>query len=133
MRSHPKNRQLLKSDVAPRGDSSYDKLGSASVLPIDVNIDRYPDHGDTDAVWKGFAASVTIILFWALDRVLEGAGHGHTHGHAHSSAATSETGSGEDVEKLTVSTRTSRESTPVTKVGRDHIGRAFNKPSRRLY
>ena len=82
-------------------------------------------------MWKGFAASVTIIVFWALDRVLEGAGHGHTHGHghAHSSAATSETGSGEDVEKLTVSTRTSRESTPVTKVSRDHIIRAVSEPS----
>ena len=80
-------------------------------------------------MWKGFAASVTIIVFWVLDRVLEGAGHGHTHGHAHSSAATSETGSGEDVEKLTVSTRTSRESTPVTKVSRDHIIRAVNEPS----
>ena len=70
------------------------------------------DHGDTDAVWKGFTATLTIIAFFVMDRVLEGLGHGHSHGpgHHHDSR------DGGDEENLTSSTRTSRESTPISKV-----------------
>ena len=65
-------------------------------------------HGSTAIIWKGFTASLTIIAFFAMDRVLQGLGHSHSHapgGHG-----------GSDEENLTVSTRTSRESSPVSKV-----------------
>ena len=60
-------------------------------------------HGSTSIIWKGFTASLTIIAFFVMDRVLEGLGHSHSH-------------SGSEAENLTVSTRTSRESSPVSKV-----------------
>ena len=67
------------------------------------------DHGDTSVVWKGFTATLTIIAFFVMDRVLEGLGHGHSHGpgHHHDDG---------DEENLTSSTRTSRESSPIGKV-----------------
>ena len=58
-------------------------------------------HGDDGVVWKGFVATMTIIAFFVLDRILEAAGHSHSHTH-----------SGSDEENLTVSTSISRESTP---------------------
>ena len=65
-------------------------------------------HGDTSVIWKGFTASLTIIAFFVMDRVMEGLGHSHSHGVVDHG--------GSDEENLTVSTRTSRESTPVSKV-----------------
>ena len=65
-------------------------------------------HGSTSIIWKGFTASLTIIAFFVMDRVMEGLGHSHSH-------AVGDHG-GSDEENLTVSTRTSRESTPVSKV-----------------
>lgn len=58
-------------------------------------------HGDDGVVWKGFVATMTIIAFFVLDRILEAAGHSHSHTHASS-----------DEENLTVSTNSSRQSTP---------------------
>ena len=58
-------------------------------------------HGDDGVVWKGFVATMTIIAFFVLDRILEAAGHSHAHKHASS-----------DEENLTVSTNSSRQSTP---------------------
>jgi len=60
-------------------------------------------HGNDAVVWKGFVATMTIIAFYILDRILEAAGHSHSHAHAHAAS---------DEEKLTVSTNSSRESTP---------------------
>ena len=71
------------------------------------------DHGDTGAVWKGFTATLTIIAFFVMDRVLEGLGHGHSHGPGHHH---DDSRDGGDEENLTSSTRTSRESTPISKV-----------------
>jgi len=58
-------------------------------------------HGDDGVVWKGFVATMTIIAFFVLDRIMEAAGHSHSHTHASS-----------DEENLTVSTNSSRQSTP---------------------
>ena len=58
-------------------------------------------HGNDGVVWKGFVATMTIIAFFVLDRILEAAGHSHSHTHASS-----------DEENLTVSTNSSRQSTP---------------------
>jgi len=41
-------------------------------------------HGEAGAVWKGFVATMTIIAFYLLDRLLEVAGHYHRHTHLHS-------------------------------------------------
>ena len=73
------------------------------------------EHGDTGMVWKGFTATLTIITFFVMDRVLEGLGHGHSHGPGHNHHHDGSSHGG-DTENLTVSTRTSRESTPVSKV-----------------
>lgn len=54
-------------------------------------------HGDAGVVWKGFVATMTIIAFFLLDRILEAAGHSHCHTHVHS---------GSDEEKVTSSTDT---------------------------
>ena len=69
------------------------------------------DHGDTGVVWKGFTATLTIIAFFIMDRVLEGLGHGHSHGPVHKHRGNDD----DDEENLTSSTRTSVDSTP-TKV-----------------
>jgi len=58
-------------------------------------------HGDDGVVWKGFVATMTIIAFFVLDRILEAVGHSHSHAH-----------SGSDEENFTVSTTSSRESSP---------------------
>ena len=71
------------------------------------------DHGDTSVVWKGFTATLTIIAFFVMDRVLEGLGHGHSHGPGHHH---DDNRDGGDEENLTTSTRTIRESTPISKV-----------------
>lgn len=63
------------------------------------------EHGDNKVVWKGFVATMTIIAFFVLDRVMDATGHTHSHMHS----------SGSDEENLTVSTDTSRESTPTFK------------------
>ena len=38
-------------------------------------------HDDAGAAWKGFIATMTIIAFFLLDKILEGAGHSHCHPH----------------------------------------------------
>ena len=76
------------------------------------------DHDDTSVVWKGFTATMIIVCFFVMDRVMEGMGHGHSHGlppRGHDGPQ-GDSDSGSDVENLTVSTRSSRESTPVSKV-----------------
>ena len=83
------------------------------------------DHGDTDAVWKGFTATLTIIAFFVMDRVLEGLGHGHSHGPGHHI----DSRDGGDEENLTSSTRTSRESTPISKVSWKYLASDRSKKS----
>ena len=69
------------------------------------------DHGDTDVVWKGFAATITILCFYVMDRVLESLGQGHSHAPVEQLSDQSS-----DVENLTVTTSASRDSSPVSKV-----------------
>ena len=94
--------------TGPHQDSVLQLLVSLAVgtLVGDALIHLLPhalqvEHGDTGVVWKGFSATLTIIAFFVLDRVLEAVGHNHSHTHR-----------GEDEENLTVSTNTSRQSTP---------------------
>ena len=69
------------------------------------------DHGDTGVVWKGFAATITILCFYVMDRVLESLGQGHSHAPVEQLSDQSS-----DVENLTVTTSASRDSSPVSKV-----------------
>ena len=99
----------------PHQDSALQLLVSLAVgtLVGDALMHLLPHalqtgHGDTSVIWKGFTASLTIIAFFVMDRVMEGLGHSHSHAVGDHS--------GSDEENLTVSTRTSRESTPVSKV-----------------
>ena len=99
----------------PHQDSALQLLVSLAVgtLVGDALMHLLPHalqtgHGDTSVIWKGFTASLTIIAFFVMDRVMEGLGHSHSHGVVDHG--------GSDEENLTVSTRTSRESTPVSKV-----------------
>ena len=99
----------------PHQDSALQLLVSLAVgtLVGDALMHLLPHalqtgHGDTSVIWKGFTASLTIIAFYVMDRVMEGLGHSHSHAVGDHS--------GSDEENLTVSTRTSRESTPVSKV-----------------
>ena len=106
--------------AGPHQDSALQLLVSLAVgtLVGDALMHLLPHalqtgHGDTSVIWKGFTASLTIIAFFVMDRVMEGLGHSHSH-------AVGNHG-GSDEENLTVSTRTSRESTPVSKVSEsDH-------------
>ena len=64
---------------------------------------------------------MTILAFYVMDRVLEGLGQGHSHGlHDGEHSDHSST----DVE--TVTTRTSRESSPISKVKEEKV--FFNNP-----
>ena len=113
---------LLKG---PHQESALQLLVSLAVgtLVGDALIHLLPhaldmDHGDTSVIWKGFTATMTIICFFIMDRVLEGLGHGHSHGPLGLGGHHSDAGSGTDVENLTVngSDRASRESSPISKV-----------------
>ena len=54
-------------------------------------------HGDTSVVWKGFVATMTIIVLFVVDQLMGLFGHGHSHGHAHALGHAVEDSTSQDV------------------------------------